>query len=47
MARLVNEALARAKKILKERRAKLDEVAKVLVEKESLDEKEFGDLMKS
>jgi len=45
--RLVNEALARAKKILKERRAKLDEVAKVLVEKESLDEKEFGDLMKS
>lgn len=43
--KLVNTALARAKKILKENRAKLDKVAKVLVEKESLDEKEFEELM--
>ncbi len=43
---LVNEALVGAEKILKDNRKKLDEVANVLVEKESLDQKEFGELMK-
>jgi cell division protease FtsH len=44
--KLMNQALLRARKILKENRGKLDRVAKVLVEKESLDEKEFEEIMK-
>ncbi len=44
--KLVNTALERAREVLKKNRKKLDEVAKVLVEKESLDEKEFEELMK-
>ncbi|MFA6250692.1 MAG: ATP-dependent zinc metalloprotease FtsH [Candidatus Shapirobacteria bacterium] len=43
---LVMVAYERAKKILDEKRVKLDEVAKVLVEKESLTEEEFEELMK-
>jgi cell division protease FtsH len=44
--RLSDEALARAKEILKKNSEKLDKIAKVLVEKESLDEKEFEEMMK-
>ncbi len=44
--KLVNTALQRAEELLKKNRKKLDELAKVLVEKESLDDKEFEELMK-
>jgi len=44
--KLVNTALNRAEELLKKNRKKLDELAKVLVEKESLDDKEFEELMK-
>jgi len=44
--KLVNTALLRAEELLKKNRKKLDELAKVLVEKESLDDKEFEELMK-
>lgn len=43
--KLVEEAFERAKKVLKANKKKLDEVAEVLVEKESLDGKEFEELM--
>ena len=42
---LVNEALVGAEKILTSNRKKLDKIAKVLVEKESLDQNEFEELM--
>jgi len=45
--KLVNSALAEAMKILTKDRKKLDQVAKLLVEKESLDEIEFEEVMKS
>jgi len=44
--KLVNTAFDRAKEIIRKNRKKLDELAKMLVEKESLDEKEFEGLMK-
>ncbi|MGI5841127.1 MAG: ATP-dependent zinc metalloprotease FtsH [Patescibacteria group bacterium] len=44
--KLVNTALNRARTILKENKEKLDRIARVLVEKESLDESEFEELMK-
>lgn len=44
--KLVNTALKKAEELLKKNRKKLDELAKVLVEKESLDDKEFEELMK-
>ena len=44
--KLVNSAYAEAKKVLTKKREKLDKIAKVLVEKESLDEKEFEELMR-
>ncbi len=44
--RLVDGALARAETVLKKNKAKLDRVAKILVEKESLGEDEFEKLMK-
>jgi len=44
--KLVNTALDEAEKILKGNRSKLDELAKLLVEKESLDDKEFEEFMK-
>lgn len=44
--KLVGTALDEARKTLKENKASLDEIAKVLVEKESLDEDEFEALMK-
>jgi len=43
--RLTDEALEMAKKVLRANRRKLDKVAAVLVEKESLDGKEFEELM--
>lgn len=45
--KLINTALLRAEELLKKNRKKLDELAKVLVEKESLDDKEFEELMKA
>lgn len=45
--KLVDTALKRAEKILLEQREKLDGLAKVLVEKESLDDKEFEEFMKT
>ncbi|KKQ64679.1 MAG: ATP-dependent zinc metalloprotease FtsH [Candidatus Shapirobacteria bacterium GW2011_GWF1_38_23] len=44
--KLVNTALVRAETLLKKNRKKLDELAKLLVEKESLDDKEFEEFMK-
>jgi cell division protease FtsH len=44
--KLVNTALLRAEDLLKKNRKKLDELAKLLVEKESLDDKEFEEFMK-
>lgn len=44
--KLVNTAYTEAKNVLSKNRKRLDKVAKVLVEKESLDEKEFEGLMK-
>ena len=43
--KLVNTALERAMVVLKENRKKLDEIAKLLAEKETLDDKEFAKLM--
>ncbi|MFA6518214.1 MAG: ATP-dependent zinc metalloprotease FtsH [Candidatus Shapirobacteria bacterium] len=42
---LVNTALARARTILKQNRKKMDELAKILVEKETIGEEEFGIIM--
>jgi len=44
--KLVNAALLRAEELLKKNRKKLDGLAKMLVEKESLDETEFEEFMK-
>jgi len=44
--KFVDEAYAEAKKVLTKNKIKLDGVAKVLAEKESLDQKEFEELMK-
>jgi cell division protease FtsH len=44
--KLVDTALTRAETLLKKNRKKLDELAKLLVEKESLDDKEFEEFMK-
>lgn len=44
--KLVNQALDRAVAVLKKEKKKLDQLAKVLVEKESLDDLEFEELMK-
>jgi len=44
--KLVNEAFEEAKKVLTKNKKKLDQVAKVLVEKESLIQNEFEELMK-
>ncbi|MBU1129842.1 hypothetical protein KKE45_00785, partial [Patescibacteria group bacterium] len=43
--KFVNEAYKRALEILKKNRKKMDKVAEVLVEKESLDQEEFEKLM--
>ena len=43
---LVNTALKRAETVLKENKKKLDDLAKLLVEKESLDDKEFEEFMR-
>lgn len=44
--KLVDTALLRAETLLKKNKKKLDELAKLLVEKESLDDKEFEEFMK-
>ena len=44
--KFIDEAYTEAKKVLTKNKEKLDGVAKVLVEKESLDQKEFEELMK-
>jgi cell division protease FtsH len=44
--KIVNQAFDEAKKVLTKNKKKLDEVAKILVEKESLGEEEFEELMK-
>ncbi len=44
--KFIDEAYSEAKKVLTKNKEKLNEVAKVLVEKESLDQKEFEELMK-
>jgi len=44
--KIVNQAFDEARKVLSKNRKKLDEVAKILVEKESLGEEEFEELMK-
>lgn len=44
--KLIKAAYEKAKKILKENRGKLEELAKVLVEKESLNMEEFDEFMK-
>jgi len=44
--KFVNVALDRAREILKKERKKMDELAKVLMTKESLDDVEFEELMK-
>lgn len=45
IGKLVGTALKRAEEVLKKNKKKLDELAKVLVEKESLDDKEFEKIM--
>jgi cell division protease FtsH len=44
--KFVDQSFAEAKKVLENNKAKLDKVAKDLMEKESLDQKEFEELMK-
>jgi cell division protease FtsH len=44
--KLVGEAFGEAKKVLSKNKKKLDKVAKILVEKETLGEEEFEELMK-
>jgi len=44
--KFIDEAYGRAKTILTKNKSKLDKLAKVLAEKESLDQKEFEELMK-
>lgn len=45
--KFINQAFLRAKQILSKNRKKLDELAKVLVKKESLNQEEFEELMDS
>ena len=44
--KLVNESINEARKVLKKNKSKLDKLAKILVEKESLGQEEFEELMK-
>jgi cell division protease FtsH len=44
--KLVNQSIDEARKILKKNKPKLEKLAKILVEKESLGQEEFEDLMK-
>ena len=44
--RLIDEAYKKAKDILTKRRAKLEEIAKILIEKETIERKEFEELVK-
>jgi ATP-dependent Zn protease len=42
----VNESMDEARKVLKKNKTKLDKLAKVLVERESIGQEEFEELMK-
>ncbi len=44
--KLVNQSIDEARKVLKKNKTKLDKLAKILVEKESLGQEEFEELMK-
>ncbi|MBL7155345.1 MAG: ATP-dependent zinc metalloprotease FtsH [Candidatus Portnoybacteria bacterium] len=46
VAKFIDNAFRTAKKILSEKRKKLDQIAKVLIEKETIERKEFASLMK-
>jgi len=46
VARFIDDAYDKAKKILTEKRKKLDQIAKVLIKKETIERKEFERLMK-
>jgi len=46
VAKFIDNAYRTAKKILTEKRKKLDQIAKVLIKKESIEKKEFARLMK-
>lgn len=46
VARIVEDAYRRAKEILTQNKAKLDKIAKTLLEKETIEEEEFARLMK-
>lgn len=46
ISKMVNEAFGGAKKILKTERKKLDKIAKVLVERETIEQVEFAEMMK-
>jgi cell division protease FtsH len=44
--KLVNQSIDEARKLLKKNKPKLEKLAKILVEKESLGQEEFEELMK-
>jgi cell division protease FtsH len=44
--KFINQAFEEAKKVLNKNKKKLEELAKKLVDKESLDQEEFEELMK-
>ena len=46
VAKFIDNAFRTAKKILSEKRKKLDQIAKVLIKKETIERKEFASLMK-
>lgn len=46
LKKILSEAHEKAKKVLAENRAKLDEIARVLIEKETIEKEEFEKLMK-
>jgi len=46
VARFIGNACKKAKKILVKKRKKLDEIAARLIEKETIERKEFEELMK-
>ncbi len=46
VAKFIDDAYQTAKKILTEKRKKLDQIAKVLIKKETIERKEFASLMK-
>jgi cell division protease FtsH len=47
IGRFIAEAHEVAKKIIKEKRAKLDQIARRLIEKETIEKEEFAQLMQA